>query len=136
MKALHVTGITLLIALVYISTAQIPDPKWTKVTGIKACDFFTDVIEDSTEGFTVAGAKKGKGSSFDFWIIRYSANGVRLDLSQRLPVARLSDVPPELIAVMEAHFAGLDFSSLKSPEPDVNDEKSGAPEKSQSEQMR
>jgi hypothetical protein len=61
---------------------------------------------------------------------RYSANGVRLDLSQRLPVARLSDVSPEFMAVMEAHFTGLGLFGTEQPEPAVKDEKSAAPEKS------
>lgn len=62
---------------------------------------------------------------------RYSANGKRLDLTQRLPAAKLSDISPQLTAVVETYFAGLDLSSLGSPEPTKSDKKSDAPSKAQ-----
>ena len=61
---------------------------------------------------------------------RYSTDGKRLDLTQRLPRARLSDVSPELTAVLENYFPGLDLFQPGSSKPTTSGDKSAAPEKS------
>ena len=58
---------------------------------------------------------------------RYLTDRKRLDITQRLPVEQLSDVSPELTAVIETYFLGLDPSSLGSPEPATSYEESAAP---------
>jgi hypothetical protein len=55
---------------------------------------------------------------------RYSTDSKRLDITQRLPVGQLSGVSPELAAVFETYFLGLDLSRLESPEPATSDEES------------
>jgi|GEM_PF-5372199 len=60
---------------------------------------------------------------------RYSANGTRLDLSRRMPLAGLSGLSPEFIAVMKAHFSGLELFVPEQPEPAVKAEKSAVPGK-------
>ena len=62
---------------------------------------------------------------------RYLTDRKRLEITQRLPVEQLSDVSPELTAVFETYFSGLDLSSLGSPEPATRDEESAAPAKYQ-----
>ena len=48
---------------------------------------------------------------------RYYTDRKRLEVMQRLPVEQISDVSPELTAVIETYFSGLDLSSPGSPEP-------------------
>lgn len=62
---------------------------------------------------------------------RYLTDRKRLEITQRLPVEQLSDVSPELTAVFETYFSGLDLSSLKSPEPATSDKESATPAKQQ-----
>ncbi|WP_321347541.1 hypothetical protein [uncultured Draconibacterium sp.] len=57
------------------SSAQIPEPDWNKQSGIRGCDFYTDILEDANKGYTVCGAVKIKGNSFDFELIRFTENG-------------------------------------------------------------
>jgi len=42
---------------------------------------------------------------------RYYTDRKRLDIMRRLPVEQISDVSPELTAVIETYFSGLDLSS-------------------------
>jgi hypothetical protein len=60
---------------------------------------------------------------------RYLTDRKRLEITQRLPVEQLSDVSPELTAVIETYLLGLDLSSLGSPEPATSNEESVAPVK-------
>ena len=47
---------------------------------------------------------------------RYYTDGKRVEITQRLPFEQLSDVSPELTAVIKTYFLGLDLSSLGSSE--------------------
>ena len=60
---------------------------------------------------------------------KYLTDRKRLEITQRLPIEQPSDVSPELTAVIETYFFGLDLSSLGSPEPATSDEESAAPAK-------
>ena len=55
--------------------AQIPEPEWKKQSGVRGCDFYTDVIENADGGFTVTGALKPEGKSFDIRILRFNESG-------------------------------------------------------------
>lgn len=57
------------------SYAQIPEAQWQKQSGTRGCDFYTDIIEDANSGYTVTGAVKLAGHSFDFQLIRFAENG-------------------------------------------------------------
>ena len=58
---------------------------------------------------------------------RYSTNGKRLNITQRLPADQLSELSPELTAVIETYFAGLDLSSLGAPVSDTGDKETEQP---------
>ena len=60
---------------------------------------------------------------------RFLTDRKRLEITQRLPVEQLSDVSPELTAVIETYFLGLDLSSLGSPGPAISDKESAVPAK-------
>nr|WP_321354151.1 hypothetical protein [uncultured Draconibacterium sp.] len=66
---------TFLILLRMQTQAQITEPKWTKQSGVSGCDFYTDVIEDTNSGYTITGALKQEGNSFDIQILRFDENG-------------------------------------------------------------
>lgn len=57
---------------------------------------------------------------------RYSSDSKRLDITQRLPVDQLSDISPEMTAVLETYYPGFDLSSLGSPGSAASDKASGA----------
>ena len=57
---------------------------------------------------------------------RYSIDRKRLDISQRLPAGQLSDVSPELTAVIETYFPELGLPRPGSPEPATSDDESAA----------
>lgn len=75
MERIQLFVYTFLILLGINSAAQIPEPEWKKQSGVKGCDFYTDVIEDANTGYTVTGALKQEGNSFDFQVIRFDENG-------------------------------------------------------------
>ena len=50
---------------------------------------------------------------------RYYTDRKRLDIMHRLPVEQISDVSPELAAVIETYFSGLDLSSPGFPGPAI-----------------
>jgi len=60
---------------------------------------------------------------------RYLTDRKRMEITQRLPVEHLSDVSPEMTAVIETYFLGLDLSSLGSTGPAISDKESAAPAK-------
>lgn len=61
--------------------------------------------------------------------LRYLTERKRLEITQRLPVEQLTDVSPELTAIIETYFTGLVFSRLGSPEPATGDKQPVAPAK-------
>ncbi|HYQ59102.1 MAG TPA: hypothetical protein VEP89_17290 [Draconibacterium sp.] len=75
MKTKKICITLFLISHFTLSMAQIPDPTWNKQSGLKGCDFYTDVIEDLNQGYTVTGAVNVEGNSFDFSINRFNTNG-------------------------------------------------------------
>ncbi len=75
MKKVHLYILILFITHIVSSAAQIPEPEWNKQSGTRGCDFYTDVIEDANGGYTVTGAVKITGNSFDFQIVRFAENG-------------------------------------------------------------
>ena len=60
---------------------------------------------------------------------RYSTDGKRLNITQRLPVDQLSAVSTELAAIIETYFPGLDLSRLGAPESASSDEETEQPAK-------
>ncbi|MCY1721097.1 hypothetical protein OU798_12135 [Prolixibacteraceae bacterium Z1-6] len=78
MKNLKTTYLLLLIFLAALSATSVCQPtniSWQKYSQIYGVDFFTDVIEDTNTGYTVAGARKVKSKSLEYWILRYNTNG-------------------------------------------------------------
>ncbi len=60
---------------------------------------------------------------------RHNTDRKRLEITQRLPAEQLSYVSPELTAVIESYFLGLNLSNLGSPETATIDNESAAPAK-------
>jgi hypothetical protein len=75
MKTLHLFLFILLTLSPLSSFTQIASISWEKQSQVRGIDFFTDVIEDANEGYTVIGAKKNAGNSLDFWIVRFTDKG-------------------------------------------------------------
>jgi len=75
MKRTHLVLLIFLISGVTPSFTQTPGLSWEKQSGISGIDFFTDVIEDQNEGYTILGSQKNKANSFDLWIVRLNENG-------------------------------------------------------------
>ncbi len=75
MKSTNLLPTILLIACVLTSFSQTTIPVWEKQSGVRGTDFYTDVIEDKNQGYTVIGSKRGEQNSLDFWIVRYAING-------------------------------------------------------------
>jgi len=75
MKRIHLLVINILISIAFTSFSQTPELSWEKQSGLRGIDFYTDVIEDINEGYTVLGSKKTKDNSLDLWIVRLNENG-------------------------------------------------------------
>ena len=60
---------------------------------------------------------------------RHNTDRKRLEITQRLPAEQLSYVSPELTAVIESYFLGLNLSNPGSPETATIDNESAAPAK-------
>jgi hypothetical protein len=75
MKTIHLLLFISFIAFPLTSFTQISNISWEKQSQVRGIDFFTDIIEDVNEGYTVVGSKKTKGKSLDYWIVRYTAKG-------------------------------------------------------------
>lgn len=57
------------------SMAQAPNISWEKQSNNRGTDFYSDVIEDLNDGYTVLGSKTTNENSLDLWIIRMNGNG-------------------------------------------------------------
>lgn len=75
MKPSHFLPILLLLSLTISGLSQTFDLSWEKQSGLRGIDFYTDVIEDRNEGYTVLGSKKTKDNSLDLWIVRLNEDG-------------------------------------------------------------
>ena len=71
MKPAHFFWITRLVFLLIVSFSQNQVSNWEKKSGLSGTDFYTNIIEDLNEGYTVAGSKYVEGNSLDLWIVRF-----------------------------------------------------------------
>ncbi|MDX8337618.1 hypothetical protein SLH46_00395 [Draconibacterium sp. IB214405] len=98
-----------LIMLGINAQAQIPESVWAKQSGLRGCDFYTDVIEDANNGYTVIGAVKQEANSFDCEVLHFNENGEVLwektvgTAAKEIPkrIAQLSDKSYIIIGTSE-----------------------------------
>ncbi len=90
------------------SSPQISKINWEKQTQLRGIDFYTDVIEDATGGYTVVGSRHTTNNSLDFWIVRYTNEGDTI-WTRNLGTAD-KDIPKRIIQLADNSYIVLGSS--------------------------
>ena len=114
MKSIRIFAFIVLGAIPFGSYTQTPKVSWEKQSQISGIDYFTDVIEDATVGYTVVGSKKSNDSSLDYWLVRFNNNGDTI-WTKSLGTA-YNDIPTKLTQLSDNSYILLGTTQM----PDAN----------------
>ncbi|WP_346856240.1 hypothetical protein [uncultured Draconibacterium sp.] len=102
MRAIYTFLIGLFLSLTTISFSQIFNLEWEKNSNTGGLDFYSDVIQDSNNGYTVVGAKMVKSRSLDIWILRFNTDGDTI-WTKTLGTAN-KDIPKNIIQLTDKNY--------------------------------
>ena len=102
MKLIHILLINFLIGFTITTSSQTTGLLWENYSQVKGMDFYSDVLEDKNEGYTVLGSRNIKDNSLDFWLIRFNENGDML-WTKTLGTEN-KDIPKKIIQLTDKSY--------------------------------
>ena len=116
MKSLFLLA-TVIFCLPCMLFSQIADISWEKSLQVSGINYYSDVVEDSDEGFAVIGGIKEKGRSFDFWLLKFNSKGDTV--WTKTFGTEHNDVPKRIVQLSDGAFLVLGCTETDSTEHSI-----------------